>query len=188
MRTLALVALSLFCTVVAQSDATKEVRVRYAECVALEKANTRQRFEFQRRYVQGDLGPWEKRSAAEEVYEYMVVYVQAGRVRSVGLEQGSPSGDWSSSTSYCFRANGSLAFQYQNLRTFLHSQAGVNVLEVQLRGYFAPDGKNFQTIEKQLDGKSQKPVQTDYMRMPPPSFPNSGAVVKAVGGRLLPAK
>jgi hypothetical protein len=106
----------------------------------------------------------------------------------VRLEASSPSGDWSSETTYCYRTTGTLAFQFQTLRTFLHSQEGTSVLEVELRNYFSPNGKNFKNLEKMLDSQSKKVVKTDYMKMPAPSFPTSSSIVREIGEKLLPAK
>jgi hypothetical protein len=118
----------------------------------------------------------------------MRVHLASNRVRSVRLEASSPSGDWSSVTTYCYRSSGTLAFQFQTLRTFLHSQEGTSVLEVELRNYFSSNGKNFKNLEKMMDSQSKKILKTDYMKMPTPNFPTSQSVVKAIGEKLLPAK
>jgi hypothetical protein len=171
----------------AQTDPTREVQARYAECNALEK--TGKSLEFQRAQKGNDLGAWEKRKPKDDIYELMRVYLASNRVRSVRLEQSSASGDWSSVTTYCFRASGTLAFKFQTLRTFYHSEVpGMDVLEVELRSYFSPNGKNFKNLEKMMDSKSKKIVKTSYMKMPASSFPTSSSIVKEIGQKLLPAK
>jgi hypothetical protein len=171
----------------AQTDPTREVQARYAECNALEKIG--KPLEFQRKQEGNDLGPWRKPDPnATDVYEFMRVHVGNNRVRSVRLEASSASSDWSSVTTYCYRSSGTLAFQFQTLRTFLHSQEGTSVLEVELRNYFSPNGKNFKTLEKMMDAESKKTIKTSYMNMRAPNFPTSSSVVKEIGEKLLPAK
>jgi hypothetical protein len=171
----------------AQTDPTREVQARYAECNALEK--TGKPLEFQRAQEGNDLGAWQKFDPkATDVYEYMRVHLGGNRVRSVRLEASSSSGDWSSVTTYCYRSTGTLAFQFQTLRTFLHSQEGTSVLEVELRSYFSANGKNFKNLEKTMDSKSKQVVKTDYMKMPAPNFPTSSSIVKEIGEKLLPTK
>ena len=182
-----LILVSVVSGTLAQTDPTREVQARYAECNALEKIE--KPLEFQRRQEGNDLGAWRKfESNASDVYEFMRLHFASNRVRSVRLEASSPSGDWSSVTTYCYRSSGTLAFQFQTLRTFLHSQEGTSVLEVELRSYFSPNGKNFKRLEKMMDSQSKKVVKTSYMNMPAPNFPTSSSVVKAVGEKLLPAK
>jgi hypothetical protein len=171
----------------AQTDPTREVQARYADCNALEKIG--KPLEFQRAQEGNDLGAWEKRKPKDDVYELMRVHLASNRVRSVRLEQTSASGDWSSLTTYCFRMNGTLAFKFQTLRTFYHDEVpGLSVLEVELRSYFLPNGKNFKNLEKQRNGVGNKPVKTTYMRSGGPDFPTSQSVVHEVGKKLLPAK
>jgi hypothetical protein len=172
----------------AQTDPTREVQARYAECNAFEKIGNP--LEFQRKQEGNDLGPWRKPDPnATDVYEFMRVHLGGNRVRSVRLEETSASGDWNSLTTYCFRANGTLAFKFQTLRTFYHDEVpGLSVLEVELRSYFSPNGKNFKNLEKQRDGVGNKPVSTTYMRSGGPDFPTSQSVVKEIGATLLPAK
>jgi hypothetical protein len=171
----------------AQTDPTREVQARYADCNALEKIG--KPLEFQRAQEGNDLGAWEKRKPKDDVYELMRVHLASNRVRSVRLEQSSASGDWNSLTTYCFRTDGTLAFKFQTLRTFYHDEVpGLSVLEVELRSYFSPNGKNFKNLEKQRNGVSNKPVKTTYMRSGGPDFPTSSSVVKTVGEKLLPAK
>jgi hypothetical protein len=187
LSSLILASVVLISGTLAQTDPTREVQARYAECNALEK--TGKPLEFQRAQEGSDLGPWRKlNSKANDVYELMQVHVSGNRVRSVRLEASSPSGDWSSVTTYCYRSTGTLAFQFQTLRTFLHSQEGTSVLEVELRAYFSPNGKNFKTLEKMMDSDSKKILKTDYMKMPAPSFPTSSSIVKEIGEKLLPTK
>jgi hypothetical protein len=171
----------------AQTDPTREVQARYAECNTLEK--TGKPLEFQRAQEGNDLSAWKKRNPKDEIDEFMRVYLVSNRVRSVRLEQTSASGDWTSLTTYCFRDSGTLAFKFQTLRTFYHSEVpGLSVLEVELRNYFSPNGKNFKNLEKMRNGVSNKPVQTTYMRSGGPDFPTSSSVVKTIGEKLLPAK
>jgi hypothetical protein len=171
----------------AQPDPTREVQARYAECRALEKIG--RPLEFQRAQAGNDLGPWEKRQPRDDVYELLRVHLGGNRVRSVRLEQSSPSGDWSSLTTYCFRTDGTLAFKFQTLRTFYHDEVpGLTVLEVELRSYVLPNGQKLKNLETMRDGASRKPVETTYMRNGGPDFPTSASVVKAVGAALLPAK
>jgi hypothetical protein len=183
----ALISSLIFVSVtVAQTDPTREVQARYAECNALEKIG--KPLEFQRAQEGNDLGPWKKPKPKDDIYELMRVHLASNRVRSVRLEASSPSGDWSSVTTYCYRRTGTLAFQFQTLRTFLHSQEGTSVLEVELRNYFSPNGKNFKMLEKMMDSDSKKILKTSYMKMPAPSFPTSSSIVKEIGDKLLPAK
>ena len=92
----------------AQTDPTREVQARYAECNALEK--TGKPLEFQRKQEGNDLSAWQKSDPnAIDVYEFMRLHLANNRVRSVRLEESSASGDWSSVTTYCFRANGTRA-------------------------------------------------------------------------------
>jgi hypothetical protein len=171
----------------AQIDPTHEIQARYAECNALEKIG--KPLEFQRAQDGNDLGAWEKRKPKDDVYELMRVHLASNRVRSVRLEETSASGDWNSLTTYCFRDSGTLAFKFQTLRTFYHDEVpGLSVLEVELRSYFSPNGKNFKNLEKMRNGVSNKPVKTTYMRSGGPDFPTSSSVVKEVGATLLPAK
>jgi hypothetical protein len=184
---LILVPVTLISGTLAQTDPTREVQARYAECNALEKSG--KKFEFQGNRETETHSVWQKFDPnASDFYEFIRVYVASNRVRSVRLEASSPSGDWSSVTTYCYRSTGTLAFQFQTLRTFLHSQEGTSVLEVELRNYFSPNGKNFKNLEKMLDSQSKKVVKTDYMKMPAPSFPTSSSIVKEIGEKLLPAK
>jgi hypothetical protein len=182
-----LASVTLVSGTLAQTDPIREVQARYAECNALEK--TGKPLEFQRAQEGNDLGPWRKLDPkTTDVYEYMRVHVNSNRVRSVRLEASSPSGDWSSVTTYCYRSTGTLAFQFQTLRTFLHSQEGTSVLEVELRSYFSPNGKNFKNLEKMMDSDSKKILKTSYMKMPAPSFLTSSSIVKEIGEKLLSAK
>lgn len=181
------VSFALLSGTLAQTDPTREVQARYAECNALEKIG--KPLEFQRAQNGNDLGAWEKRKPKDDIYELMRVHLASNRVRSVRLEQSSASGDWTSLTTYCFRADGTLAFKFQTLRTFYHDEVpGMNVLEVELRSYFSPNGKNFKNLEKMRNGVDNKPVNTTYMRSGGPDFPTSQSVVKEVGAKLLPAK
>jgi hypothetical protein len=184
----ALISSLIFVSVtVAQTDPTREVQARYAECNTLEKIG--KPLEFQRAQEGNDLGPWEKRKPKDDIYELMRVHLASNRVRSVRLEETSASGDWNSLTTYCFRANGSLAFKFQTLRTFYHGEVpDLSVLEVELRSYFSPNGKNFKNLEKMRDATSKKTVNTTYMRSGGPDFPTSQSVVKEVGEKLLLAK
>jgi hypothetical protein len=59
---------------------------------------------------------------------------------------------------------------------------------MELRSFFAPNGKNFKNLEKMRDALSKKPVKTTYMHSGGPDFPTSSSVIKAVGTALLPAK
>ena len=172
----------------ADSPAIREVRARYAECVALEKNTNARKYEFGRLLEGNDLGPWRAyNSLPDSPYEYMIVYVLNGRVRSVGLEQSSPSGDWVSDTSYCFRTDGSLAFQYQVLNTF-HSTANPGPLRVETRSYYTPPGRRVSVQERLLNIKTRQPVKAEFLRFNPPTFATSAAVVKVVGRALLPAR
>jgi hypothetical protein len=90
---------------------------------------------------------------------------------------------------YCFRANGTLAFKFQTLRTVNHDNVpGLDRLDVELRSFFSPNGKNFKNLEKQRNGVSQKPMNIGFMRSGGPDFPTSSSVIKAVGTKLLRAK
>lgn len=185
---LILASFALISGTLAQTDPTREVQARYAECNALEK--TGKPLEFQRKQEGNDLSAWQKSDPnAIDVYEFMRLHLANNRVRSVRLEESSASGDWSSVTTYCFRANGTLAFKFQTLRTFYHDEVpGLSVLEVELRSYFSPKGKNFKNLEKQRNGVGNKPVKTTFMRNGGPDFPTSQSIVKEVGEKLLPAK
>jgi hypothetical protein len=180
--------LTLAPVVLAQTNPTREVQARYAECNALEKIG--KPLEFQRGQVGDDLGAWEQsKSKEEDIYERMRVHLANNRVRSVRLEQTSASSDWFSVTTYCFRANGTLAFKFQTLRTVNHDNVpGLGRLDVELRSFFSPNGKNFKNLEKMQDALSKKPVKTTYMLSGGPDFPTSSSVIKAVGTKLLPAK
>jgi hypothetical protein len=183
---LILASIALISDTLAQTDPTREVQARHAECNALEKSGTK--YEFQGNRETETRSAWQKFDPkASDFYEFMRVYVGGNRVRSVRLEASSASGDWSSVTTYCYRSTGTLAFQFQTLRTFLHSQEGTSVLEVELRSYFSPNGKNFKNLEKMMDSQSKKILKTDYMKMPAPSFPTS-SIVKEIGATLLSAK
>jgi hypothetical protein len=187
LSSLIFVSVILISGTLAQTDPTREVQARYADCNALEKIG--KPLEFQRAQEGNDLSAWEKRKPRDDIYELMRVHLASNRVRSVRLEQSSASGDWSSLTTYCFRANGTLAFKFQTLRTFYHSEVpGMDVLEVELRSYFSPNGKNFKNLEKQRNGASNKPVKTTYMRNGGPDFPTSSSIIKEIGEKLLPAK
>jgi hypothetical protein len=172
----------------AQTDPTREVQARYAECNALEK--TGKKFEFQGTRISETHATWQKLNPkTDPVWDLIGVYTSQNRVRSVRLEQSSPSGDWGSVTTYCYRVNGTLAFKFQFLSTFYHDEVpGLNVLEVELRSYFSPNGKNFKNLEKMRDATSKKTVNTTYMRSGGPDFPTSSSVVKEIGEKLLPAK
>jgi hypothetical protein len=184
---LILASFALISGTLAQTDPTREVQARYAECNALEKIG--KPLEFQRAQEGNDLSAWEKRKPRDDIYELMRVHLASNRVRSVRLEQTSASGDWNSLTTYCFRADGTLAFKFQTLRTFYHDEVpGLSVLEVELRSYFSPNGKNFKNLEKQRNGVGNKPVKTTYMRSGGPDFPTSSSIVKEIGKKLLPAK
>ncbi len=187
LSSLILASFALISETRAQTDPTREVQARYAECNALEKIG--KPLEFQRAQEGNDLSAWEKRKPKDDIYELMRVHLASNRVRSVRLEESSASGDWSSVTTYCFRADGTLAFKFQTLRTFYHDEVpGLSVLEVELRSYFSPNGKNFRNLEKQRNGVGNKLVKTTYMRNGGPDFPTSQSVVKEVGANLLPAK
>jgi hypothetical protein len=187
-RGLAVALCAMTVVLAADSPAIREVRARYTECVALEKQPNARKYEFGRLLEGNDLGPWRAyRSLTDSPYEYMIVYVLNGRVRSVGLEQSSPSGDWVSDTSYCYRTDGSLAFQYQVLSTFL-STANPGSLRVETRSYYTPAGRRVSLQERLLNPKTRQPIRAEYSRFNPPAFPNSAAVVKVVGRTLLPAR
>jgi hypothetical protein len=189
-RGLAVVLCAISVALAADSPAIREVRARYAECVALEKRPSVRTFEFGR-VLQGNdlsLGPWRAyKTLPDSPYEYMIVYVLNGRVRSVGLEQSSPSGDWVSDTSYCYRTDGSLAFQYQVLNTF-HSTATPGPLRVETRSYHTPAGRRVSLQERLLNTKTRQAIRAEFLRFNPPAFSTSAAVVKVVGRPLLPAR
>jgi hypothetical protein len=181
------IGLTLAPVVLAQTNPTREVQARYAECNALEKVG--KPLEFQRAQVGNDLGAWEKSNPKENIYERMRVHLASNRVRAVRLEQTSASTDWFSVTTYCFRVDGTLAFKFQTLRTSNHDNVpGLGWLSVELRSFFSPNGKNFKNLEKQRNGVNQKPVKTTYMLSGGPDFPTSSSVIEAVGTKLLPAK
>ena len=185
MRILTLLFCLLIPVAMAQDAKTLEVRARYAECNALEKRS--KVYEFQRVLVGNDLGPWQKAdSKAVDVYSSMKVHVTASRIRSVMVNQGTPSGDWESVTSYCFRADGTLAFRFQNLHTFYNDSG--HAVEAQIRKYFSPNGKNFKTLETTIDLETKKTIKTNYYGMAPPDFLNSSGVIKEIGSGLLPLK
>jgi hypothetical protein len=185
--TILFIGLTLAPVVLAQTNPTREVQARYAECNALEKIG--KPLEFQRAQVGNDLGTWEKSKPKEDIYERMRVHLANNRVRSVRLEQTSAADDWFSVTTYCFRANGTVAFKFQTLSTVNHDNVpGLGRLDVELRSFFAPNGKNFKSLEKMWDALSKKPVKTTYMLSGGPDFPTSNSVVKALGAKLLPAK
>jgi hypothetical protein len=185
---LILASITLLSGTIAQTDPTREIQARYAECNVLEKIG--KPLEFQRAQEGNGLSVWQKSDPnAIDVYEFMRLHLANNRVRSVRLEESSASGDWSSVTTYCFRANGTLAFKFQTLRTFYHDEVpGLSVLEVELRSYFSPNGKNFKNLEKQRNGVGNKLVNTTYMRNGGPDFPTSSSVIKEIGANLLPAK
>jgi hypothetical protein len=179
-----LIILALSPVVLAQTNPTREVQARYSECNALEKIG--KPLEFQRA---GAGGAWEQSKPKEDIYERMRVHLANNHVRFVRLEQTSASSDWFSVTTYCFRANGTLAFKFQTLSTVNHDNVpGLGRLDVELRSFFSPNGKNFKNLEKMRDALSKKPVKTTYMLSGGPDFPTSSSVVKAVGTKLLPAK
>ncbi len=181
------IGLTLAPVALVQSNPSREVQARYAECNALEKVG--KPLEFQRAQMGNDLGAWELSKPKEDIYERMRVHLASNHVRSVRLEQTSASGDWFSVTTYCFRTNGTLAFKFQTLRTVNHDNVpGLGRLDVELRSFFSPNGKNFKNLEKQRNGVSQKPVKTTFMRSGGPDFPTSSSVIKAVGTKLLRAK
>ena len=185
MRTLTLLLCLLIPIAIAQDSQTLEVQARYAECNALEKGS--KIYEFQQVLVDNDFGPWQKADLkADAVYGFMRVHALGARVRSLMVNQGTPSGDWDSVTSYCFRADGSLAFRFQNLHTFYNSSG--DPIEVQIRSYFSPNGKNFKTRETIINLSTKKNIKTNYMGMAPPDFPSSNSVVKKIGSSLLPLK
>ncbi len=172
----------------AQTDPNREVQARYAECNALEKIG--QPLEFERALEGNELGAWRKLvPGATDISEFVRVHLASNRVRSVRLEENSVSGDWNSVTTYCFRADGTLAFKFQTLRTVYHDEVpGLSVFDVELRSYFSPNGKNFKNLEKMRDGVSNKPVKTTYKRNGGPDFPTSSSVIREIGATLLPAK
>jgi hypothetical protein len=181
------IGLTLAPVVMAQTNPTREVQARYAECNALEKIG--KPLEFQRAQNGNDLGAWQKTKSEGDVYERMRVHLASNRVRSVRLKQTSASSDWFSVTTYCFRANGTLAFKFQTLSTVNHDNVpGLGRLDVELRSFFSPNGKNFKNLEKQRNGVSQKPMNIGFMRSGGPDFPTSSSVIKAVGTKLLRAK
>ena len=181
MRTLTLLLCLLIPIAIAQDAQTLEVRARYAECNALEKRS--KIYEFQ----QVDNGPWRKFDPkADPVYGFMRVHALASRARSVYLEESSASGDWFSTTTYCFRANGTLAFQFRKYRTF--STDAPHAIEVQTRSYFAASGKRFKMLETILDVVTNKAVKANYMPMPETTFLTASGVVKEIGSSLLPLK
>jgi hypothetical protein len=181
------IGLTLAPVVLAQTNPTREVQSRYAECNALEKRG--KPLELQRAQDRNELGAWQTTEPKEDVFERMRVHLANNRVRSVRLEQTSASSDWFSVTTYCFRSNGTLAFKFQTLSTVNHdSVPGLDRLDIELRSFFSPNGKNFKNLEKMRDAASKKPVKTTYMRSGGPEFPTSGSVIKVVGAGLLPAK
>ncbi len=179
--------LTLAPVVLAQTNPTREVQARYAECNALEKMS--KPLEFQRAGAGSELGAWELSKPKENIYERMRVHLASNRVRSVRLEQTSASSDWFSVTTYCFRANGTLAFKFQTLNTINHDNVpGLGRLNVELRSFFSSNGKNFKNLEKQRNGVNQKPLNIGFMRSGGPDFPTSSSVIKALGTKLLRAK
>ena len=185
MRILTLLLCLLIPIAIAQDAQTLEVRARYAECNMLEKRSNV--YEFQRVLLGNDLGPWQRADPkAVDVYSAMKVHASKSQIRSVYLEESSASGDWSSTTSYCFRANGTLAFQFRKYRTF--STDAPHAVEVQTRSYFAASGKRFKLLETILDVVTNKAVKASYMPMPETTFPTSSGVVKEIGSGLLPLK
>ncbi len=181
------IGLTLASVALAQTNPTHEVQARYAECNALEKVG--KPLEFQRAQAGNDLGAWQKTEPKGDVYERMRVHLASNRVRSVRLEETSAADDWFSVTTYCFRVDGTLAFKFQILRTVNHDVVpGLSRLDVELRSFFSPNGKNFKNLEKMRDATGNKPVKTTYMRNGGPDFPTSSSVIEAVGAELLPAK
>jgi hypothetical protein len=182
-----LASVMLLSGTLAQTDPSREVQTRYAECNALEKVG--KPLEFQRAQAGNDLGAWEQSKPKQDIYERMRVHLASNRVRSVRLEETSASDDWFSVTTYCFRVDGTLAFKFQTLRTVNHDVVpGLSRLDVELRSFFSPNGKNFKNLEKMRDALINKPVKTTYMLSGGPDFPTSSSVIKAVGAELPPAK
>ncbi len=176
----AIAALTVLAPEFAAADASiEEVRARYAECRAAASANSEQTVTVFAVYRDEDFTRppvWVRRAGKDAmVVSELKAISMAGHIRSATLFRTSPSGDWSQTLVYCFRAGGSLAFLRVELRTFM---GNVRVVD---RLYFSPDGAEIRRLRSFFDLSSGKAITgrpPAFQDMDVLVFPNRAALVR----------
>ncbi len=96
---------------------------------------------------------WVKRRPAKAmVVEELAVFRRGKRIRAARLMRTSPSGDWAQYLSYCYRADGTLAFVLAELRSFL---GDVRVVD---RLYYGAGGRRLRKTRRVFDLKTKKRI------------------------------
>ena len=83
-------------------------------------------------------------------YSHLELYRDGDTIRLADRFHTSPSGDWSKTHEYCFRADGTLAWLFAELRTFLGDA------RVEDRLYYDPTGTQVRALRYAFDLKTGK--------------------------------
>lgn len=134
-----------------------EVRDAYQGCRTIRQAKTTTKIILYGAYrdlVTQQAPTWHRsRPKDAQILEGMTVYRAGGNIRAADYWQGTPSGDWSKVTRYCFRGDGTLAFALSELRTFY---GNVRVVD---RLYFDPAGRRIRARRALFDLNTKKPIK-----------------------------
>lgn len=137
-----------------EKSAIEAIRKAYGVCRAAERAAKPSRaFAVYTDENYNKPPRWVKRQPAKAmVVEELVVFRRGKRIRAARLMRTSPSGDWAQYLSYCYRADGTLAFVLAELRSFL---GDVRVVD---RLYYAADGRRLRKTRRIFDLKTRKRI------------------------------
>ena len=156
-------ALSSGPTAAIEKSSINAIRKVYSSCVAVERAaKPRKVFAVYTDENYSKAPRWVlRRPAKAMVVEELAVYRRGKRIRAAKLMRTSPSGDWAQYLTYCYRADGTLAFVLAELRTFL---GDVRVVD---RHYFGADGRQIRKTRRIFDLKTNKPItaKRDFQEM-----------------------
>lgn len=142
-----------------------EIRKTYATCRSIRAAQDTKRIKLYGAIDDPAQAPeWYPQEPKDKtIVDWLTLFVTDGEVRAADLVRATPSGDWSRSHDYCFRADGSLAFIHSVLRThgFIDTPAlSFNgTLRVEDRLYYDPDGNEIRTIRRVFDVETNKPFE-----------------------------
>ena len=128
--------------------AITEIRESYQICRALrtDKVFMRKMYGVYTDLENQDRAIWSTSPPSQGmVLEEVVLYGPGGSTQFAELLETTPSGDWSKATEYCYRADGSLAFIFSELRTFYGDA------RVEDRLYFDRSGEKIHTIRRIFD-------------------------------------
>ena len=115
-------------------------------------------------------------------YSHIEIYRDGATIRVANRFDTSPSGDWSKTHEYCFRADGTLAFILAELRTFLGD------VRVEDRLYYGPAGKQLRALRHYFDLNSDKPIKgktPNFMDRETTTYLTVKAIGDAIGPELL---